>query len=473
VSPCNFPVAEVWGWPETSQVRVQLRSLAAALGFATALGSMACSLHLEQTNTVAPRRARYNNAFFKRHNAQYRTSAAIHIAHAQQHDVLVFGKRGRAQSEDSAYASSWTRTVLEPPRFEPHMMDYAQHTGQAMWRLYQAIDWTHAHHEQTYDILADDRIPWPDKARVTREAVDYYLEHLKGVARSPAPLEVTMRRAAVMMKPYFGLYRTHYPLSAMFFYAAHWWHPVIYEAMMVGGNDAEQDVAVAQTQNVYLAQVLRDPPTRMLLSREVMPRYSRMSPESANIFDNLHMLHGIAYAILSYEGWSIGEKRAEMYRVLDAMSEKPGDRQLAARFALPAPEMEPRRYEPWMTDYEGPMNRIMEEMMGEMWPMMSADGSKQVPEAVMDQLRKKLRPGKEHGEHPGSLHEALMATAPGMKMTPEAKDAMKPGKSNPKMVEMMLRGWRDKAAALPAVEPYPMSTDPVLPAWEAPTEGKR
>jgi hypothetical protein len=32
----------------------------------------------------------------------------------------------------------------------------------------------------------------------------------------------------------------------------------------------------------------------MVLSREIMPRYSRMSPESANIFDNLHMLHGIA-----------------------------------------------------------------------------------------------------------------------------------------------------------------------------------
>ena len=43
-----------------------------------------------------------------------------------------------------------------------------------------------------------------------------------------------------------------------------------------------------------------DRPGRMLLSREIMPRYARMSPESENIFDNLHMLHGIAYSILAF-----------------------------------------------------------------------------------------------------------------------------------------------------------------------------
>jgi hypothetical protein len=73
----------------------------------------------------------------------------------------------------------------------------------------------------------------------------------------------------------------------------------------------------------------------MLLSREMMPRYSRLTPESANIFDNLHMLHGIAYDILAYEGWTIEQKRREMYRVLEAMSEQPGDRELARKFPIP------------------------------------------------------------------------------------------------------------------------------------------
>src|SRR5690606_4015971 len=119
-----------------------------------------------------------------------------------------------------------------------------------------------------------------------------------------------------------------YPRTNNFFYTAHWWHPAVYEAQMIGGNDGEQEVAIREVQRL-LERSLRERPQRMLLSREMMPRYSRMSPESANIFDNLHMLHGIAYDIMAYEAWSIDEKRAELYRVIEAMSEQPGDRELA------------------------------------------------------------------------------------------------------------------------------------------------
>ncbi len=68
-----------------------------------------------------------------------------------------------------------------------------------------------------------------------------------------------------------------------------------------------------------------------------MPRYARMSPESANIFDNLHMLHGIAYSILAYPGWSIEEKRAEMYRVIEAMGYQPATRPTRAGSGSPIP----------------------------------------------------------------------------------------------------------------------------------------
>lgn len=427
------------------------------------LGSLvSCSLHFEQRDAVAPRRASYNDAFFSRHNREYRTSAAIHIAHAEQHDALVFNPLALAASTDEKYTQRWLEYVYSPPRFEPEMMDYAQHTGQAMWKLYLAIDWTHAHHEQTYDILSDTNVTWSRKARVTQEAVEYYLSKQPGIARSPAPLDVTMRRAGIMMKPYFGVYRSNYPHSARFFYAAHWWHPAIYEAMMLGGSDNEQDAAVEATEALFYSQVLKALPSRMLLSRELMPRYSRMSPESANIFDNLHMLHGIAYAILSYDQWSIDEQRAEMYRVIDAMSEKPGDRELARLFEIKHANMDPRRYEDWMKGYEGAMNEIMEGMLREMWPMMSPDGSPQVPEPVMEQLRKKLRPGLEAGEVPGSLHDALMNIVPNMKMTPESMEAKKTGKSNPKMVDMMLMHWRQKVKSLVPVDPWPMQSDPSL-----------
>lgn len=428
-----------------------------------ASAASACSTHFEQRNRAAPLRRGYNLAFFRRHNPEYETSAAIHIAHAEQHDVLLLDDLELAGSTDARYASRWGRVLFDPPRIEPEMMSYGQTTGQAAFLLYRAIDWTHVHHEQTYDILSDRDVPWSKKERVTKRAVDYYLSTQHGAARSPAPLDVTMRRAAVMMKPYFGVYRTQYPRSTRFFYAAHWWHPVIYEAMMIAGNGPGQDVSVEAAQRL-VATVWTEPPTRMLLSREVMPRYARMSPESANIFDNLHMLHGIAYAILSYEGWSIDEQRAELYRVIDAMSEKPGDRQLARVFEIPYPDMDPRRYEPWMKGYEGAMNRIMEEMLAEMWPMMSPDGAPEVPPAVMEQLRKKLRPGLEAGEHPGSLHQALMKLVPQMKMGPAAVEGNKPGKVHGQMVEMMLAHWRETTRGMPPAAPWPMDREPSLPA---------
>lgn len=67
-------------------------------------------------------------------------------------------------------------------------------------------------HEQTSDIMSDDGIAWPDKKREIDEAVRYYLEK-NDVAFSPAPLDVTMRRVAIMMKPYATVFRTAYSKS--------------------------------------------------------------------------------------------------------------------------------------------------------------------------------------------------------------------------------------------------------------------
>ncbi len=417
-------------------------------------GIAACSLHLDQRDMPAQLRRGYNNAFFHRHNDAFRTSAAIHYAHGKAHDVLQLDDASRTRAVDAQTDGDFVGVLRDRMRMEPSMSLFGPHTGQGAWRLYLAIDWTHHHHEQTYDILSDADVPWAKKAAVTRDAVDYYLAR-SDAARSPAPLDLTMRRAAVMMKPYFGRFRNAYPRTAEFFYVAHWWHPAIYEAQMLAGNDGEQEAAIGAVQGL-IERALRERPQRMLLSREMMPRYSRMSPESANIFDNLHMLHGIAYDIMAYEGWSIDEKRAELYRVIDAMSEKPGDRELARAFAIPYPEVDPRRYEPWMTPAEGSMSEIMTEMMKEMWPMMSPDGASEPPPNVREQMKKKLAPGMSEGEIEGSLHDALMKIVPEMKVDLEG---MKPG-ATPKMAAMMVSKWMAKKPA--PVGTWPMEGEPTL-----------
>lgn len=425
-------------------------------GLVLALGA-GCGVHIEQRDRPAKWRMSSNNAFFDRHNDAFRSGAAIHVAHGLAHDVLQLTPIGEAPAADAAFDRDMVEAWTDRVRMEPAMMLFGPHTGQAAWRLYLTIDWTHHHHEVTYDILSDADVPWHRKAAVTREAERVYLGRLDE-ARSPAPLDLTMRRAAVMMKPYFSTFRNVYPRSNNFFYVAHWWHPAVYEAQMIAGNDAEQDASVAAVQ-ALIPTVLGDRPQRMLLSREMMPRYARMAPASANIFDNLHMLHGIAYDILAYEGWSIDEKRDELERVVDAMAQQPDDEDLAGWFEVPHAGMDPRSYDPWMKPAQGSMNQIMAEMMEEMWPKMSPDGSATVPSEVKEQMKLKLTPGMQPGEIPGSLHDAVMKLVPGMKMD---RDGQRPG-ATPKHASMMVEKWRQKARSGPRAEPLPMHAEPALP----------
>lgn len=224
-----------------------------------------------------------------------------------------------------------------------------------------------------------------------------------------------------------------------------------------------------QTNKTFYEQVLKNRPLRMLLSREAMPRYSRMSPESANIFDNLHMLHGIAYDILSYDKWSPAEQREELYRVIRALSYQPGDEKLARKFPIPHPDMDPRVYCEWLQGVEGEMNCIMYEMVDEMMPVMMPEGmnmDEPMRRRMHEQVRMKLAPDLQQGETPGSLHDAMKAMMPNMKMSPEV---MQPGGEPKKMSQAMLQGWQRKYGDMPDVQPISMATEPTPPVTAAAT----
>ncbi len=158
----------------------------------------------------------YNIDFFQRHRPAYLVSSGIHFAHGKQHDVLLLNPFDRHAKTDYDFNLECLAYLYHPPPVEPQMQLYGPYTSQAAWQLYRAIDWTHLHHEQTYDILSDKSIPWSDKQEWTDRAVDYYLQYMN-IPRSSAPLDVTMRRAGIMMKPYFTRFRNYYPLSNNFF----------------------------------------------------------------------------------------------------------------------------------------------------------------------------------------------------------------------------------------------------------------
>lgn len=335
---------------------------------------------------------------------------------------------------------------------------YSSYVDRTMRSLFKAIDWTHMHHEQTYDILSAPNIAWDQKKRWTDRAVSYYLgAQERGIPRSPAPLDVTMRRAGLMMKPYFTLFRNYYPKNQSLFFVAHWWHPAAYEAMMISGNRAQEE-NIARIIRLMWDEVIPNRPQRMLLSRELMPRYAMLSPESANNFDNLHMLHGIAYDILAYEGWTDAEKRAEMYRVLAAMGYQPGDEKLARRFPVADPGLDPRQYGEVLSSPQGEMSRIMSEMFDEMMPSMTPRPMSAAQRSeVMSQFKTKMSLGVPGAEIDGSLHDALKKLMPDMHMEP---GSMEPGATPDGMVKTMLKGWETKMAGKPDAPELAMDREP-------------
>ena len=438
--------------------------IAPALGVGAALvltGAFAPGAKAEPRNEISYMRGPQNaggRAFFQRFPASESYSAGFHYHHGKEHDLLIVTPYDELSKTDHDFNVSVTDFTYErKAKTGPSMELYGPYTARLAWDLFRTIDWTHEHHEQTYDIMASKRVPYAQKKAMTDKAVRYYLKKNPDVARSIAPLDITMRRAGVMMKPYFSMYRNYSPESNSVAWVAHWWHPAIYEAQLLGGNGPNQELMVDQTNKTMLNQFFAVRPERMILSRELMPRYSRMSPETANIFDNLHMLHGITYDIMLYKGYTPQQKRDELYRVIKAMGYQAGDEKYVRKFPIPHPDVDPRVYEPWMGSFDGEMSRIMGEMLDEMMPMMMPNISDEDKARVKEQFRLKNMQGIQPGEMPGSLMDALKATYPAMQMNPQY---MKAGVQPTMMVNMMMKGWMDKYAQMPDAPGYDMSVEP-------------
>lgn len=399
--------------------------------------------HVDQRSEVTFQRGPYVQKFYKNFYKPWTHQAAIHAAHGGAHDLAHVTDPDERLKEDRKFRDRMVElTLSESCNNGPKSETYGPLTSQFAFNLFRTIDWTHIHHEQTYDIMSDKGISPEEKQQWNASAVKYYLENFD-IPRSIAPLDVTMRRAGVMMKPYFTYFRNYFPETNLFFWVAHWWHPAIYEALYLGMKDGTQKEKVAAADNL-INDFFKDPPKRMILSRELMPRYTEMNPMSSNIFDNLHMLHGIAYDILTYPKWSAEEKRKELYRVINAMKYRPGDEKYVRMFKIEKPLADPTKKEAWMVAQDGAMNTIMKEMMDEMMPMMMPNISESKKKEVMEQFRMKMGPRMEVGEYDGSLHDALMKVYPEMIMTDESKEAMKPGKESKMMVDMMLSKWEKK-----------------------------
>jgi hypothetical protein len=240
---------------------------------------------------------------------------------------------------------------------EPEQADVGPEFARLAPRAPQIIDWAHALHEALYDIMADDSLSDAERRRYIEIETSYYLSEPR-LAFSPAPLEIIVNeRLKLRERPWFKAFRTEWPKSTQLFWAFHWWHPAVYEVQLIYGK--EQTGAVRKIDEVFWHHVIPKPPNRMLLSREVMPRFAELAPEASNIFDNLHQFHGVVYDILASP--LVTDKKTELYRMIDLMLARPGDRELARSLSVPPshPDLDPLRYEKWMWRGPGAMGSMM------------------------------------------------------------------------------------------------------------------
>ena len=250
----------------------------------------------------------YNFAFYDTHTRAAQSFYAAHVAHFGIYEVAL------TQGEDATdgfaeLEARIRRLVAVPPKFEPPAeliapawMRMAHSTGRAM-------DWTHHLHSQLYDILTDSAIR--DKRAAGERATAYYLSN------SDAAFSTRGYGHRWMMGggEWAGTFTRKYPDINGILWAYHWHHAAIYEALMEP-TPALQARELDRIIDLFVDSVLVTPPDYMPLVAEVAPRFAKMFPAAAHIFDNLHMMHDMTNDIMVDERLSREQKEAEIDRML-------------------------------------------------------------------------------------------------------------------------------------------------------------
>lgn len=276
--------------------------------FALALGACASGPRTGVFHLSAP----YNYAFYDTFEPAARSFYAAHYAHFGAYEILM---RPAPDLHDrmSGFAAEVHRLVADPPKFEPPAEIVAPHWSRLAYETGQSMDWTHMLHSQLYDILTDPAVV--RKREAGERAISYYLSEAETAFSTRGYGHRFMEGGG----PWAGAFRAEFPAVNGILWAYHWHHAAVYEALM-DPDPAVQAVELERVIRVFEDSVLVNPPTEMPLTAEVAPRFSRMFPAAAHIFDNLHMMHDVANDVMAFEAYALAEKQAEILRLRDLMS---------------------------------------------------------------------------------------------------------------------------------------------------------
>lgn len=287
------------------------RSPAAAPALAV-LAALSWACGVPQRDEIGRLPASYNFAFYDAYPEAARSFYAAHFAHFGVYEALLDRGPGLVGEME------WLRErilhyVDDPPKFEPPAEIIAPDWSKMAWETARAMDWTHMLHSQLYDILSDDRVG--DKRSAGRRAIAYYLADSATAFSTRGYGHRWMEGGGAWA----GGFRRRYPEINGILWAYHWHHAAVYEALMEADPEARRR-ALDRVIRVFEDSVLANPPQVMPLTAEVAPRFSRMFPAAAHVFDNLHMMHDVANDVMAAPAASRREKAVEIERMRRKMS---------------------------------------------------------------------------------------------------------------------------------------------------------
>ena len=255
----------------------------------------------------------YNFAFYNKHPKVYGTVGADHFIHAITFEILFRYGSENDLLEKEIYDNAigvWSH----PPKFGLTMELISPEFSKLAWKATNIFDWADMLHEQLYDILADERIK--DKRKAYDEAIAYYLsEPDLALSAEAIPMDVMDNQY------YSGAFRIKYPKFNALLWAFHWLEPVFYEGLLLFEDPVKRE-KILQAWVIENNDWFTNPTQRMPLMRDSAFQWSKFAPVAANIFDNVHTLHGMIADIMASP--KVKDKQAEINRAIKLMQTLPG-----------------------------------------------------------------------------------------------------------------------------------------------------
>jgi hypothetical protein len=172
------------------------------------------------------------------------------------------------------------------------------------------FEWAHILHRQLYDVLADERLSPTVRDAEVRRLVAYYRSR-PDIAFSTRPKSMELMEG----QQYSLAFRQKYPKFNGLIWAYHWLQVGLYEPLLAGRTEDEQQTGVAAAVARF-RQMLESPPSGMPrvmpMTAAVAPTFARRYPEAAIIFDNLHGMHDVISDVLASSRVPRERKRAEI-----------------------------------------------------------------------------------------------------------------------------------------------------------------